>query len=107
MLTAFAKNYKRERSQPKNKPPSSDVNIIIDNGGDNAIQCGVKDEDGITILEALSATGLRSIRYAKEVPGIKQIVANDISKKAFEDIKTNIHDNNVEDLITPSLEDAT
>ncbi|XP_076174180.1 tRNA (guanine(26)-N(2))-dimethyltransferase isoform X2 [Ptiloglossa arizonensis] len=61
----------------------------------------------ITILEALSATGLRSIRYAKEVQGIKQIVANDISAKAVESIKKNIQYNEVTDLVKPSHEDAT
>ena len=64
-------------------------------------------QDGITILEALSATGLRSIRYAKEVPGVKQIIANDISAKAVDSIKKNILDNNVEHLVTASHEDAT
>ncbi|XP_076382618.1 tRNA (guanine(26)-N(2))-dimethyltransferase isoform X1 [Megalopta genalis] len=68
---------------------------------------GVSKKDGITILEALSATGLRSIRYAKEVPGIKQIIANDISTKAVESIKRNIEHNGVSDLIKPSHEDAT
>ncbi|XP_076382619.1 tRNA (guanine(26)-N(2))-dimethyltransferase isoform X2 [Megalopta genalis] len=56
---------------------------------------GVSKKDGITILEALSATGLRSIRYAKEVPGIKQIIANDISTKAVESIKRNIEHNGI------------
>lgn len=106
MLTAFAKNYKYEKAQPK-KSKNHDVNIIVDNGDNNSAQCGVKDENGITILEALSATGLRSIRYAKEIPGVKQIIANDLSKKAFEDIKTNIQDNKVEDIVTANLDDAT
>lgn len=108
MLTAFTKNYKYEKIHSKKgkRQNDSDVNIIVDNG-DGDVQYGVKDEAGITILEALSATGLRSIRYAKEVPGVKQIVANDLSKKAFEDIKINIQENNVESLVTPSLEDAT
>ncbi|KAF3424129.1 hypothetical protein E2986_07553 [Frieseomelitta varia] len=66
-----------------------------------------KKEDGITVLEALSATGLRSIRYAKEVKGIKQIVANDICAKAVESIKKNIQHNGVENLVKPSHEDAT
>lgn len=57
-------------------------------------------------MEALSATGLRSIRYAKEGVGIKQIVANDISKNAVESIKLNVNENNVEDLITVSENDA-
>ena len=42
------------------------------------------------ILEALSATGLRSIRYAKEINGVKEIVANDISKRAVASIANNV-----------------
>lgn len=62
---------------------------------------------GITILEALSATGLRSIRYAKEVEGVRQIVANDISEKAVDSIRRNVLHNGVENLVTPHHEDAT
>lgn len=62
---------------------------------------------GITILEALSATGLRSIRYAKEVEGVQRIVANDISAKAVESIRQNVLHNGVESLVTPHQEDAT
>lgn len=54
------------------------------------------------VLEALSATGLRSIRYAKEVPGIKQIVANDFNSAAVKSIKENIKLNGVEHLVTAS-----
>ncbi|KAJ3644543.1 hypothetical protein Zmor_022268 [Zophobas morio] len=68
---------------------------------------GVKHENGISILEALSATGLRSIRYAKEVKGVKEIIANDISSKAVEDIRRNVCDNGVNDLVVPSHDDAT
>ena len=55
----------------------------------------------------MSATGLRSIRYAKEVKGIKCIVANDISNKAIEAIRNNIVHNGVENIVKPSHEDAT
>lgn len=58
-------------------------------------------------MEALSATGLRSIRYAKEVPGIKQIIANDLSPSAVKSIEKNIHLNNVDNLITASEANAT
>ena len=68
---------------------------------------GVNHENGISILEALSATGLRSIRYAKEVKGVKEIIANDISSKAVEDIRRNVCDNGVNDLVVPSHDDAT
>lgn len=57
-------------------------------------------------MEALSATGLRSIRYAKEVPGILKIIANDFSQQAVNAITTNIKHNNVEDLVVPSYCDA-
>jgi tRNA G26 N,N-dimethylase Trm1 len=49
-----------------------------------------KFDDGLSILEALSATGLRSIRYAKEIPKSKKIIANDFSKRAVEAIEYNI-----------------
>lgn len=58
-------------------------------------------------MEALSATGLRSIRYAKEVPGIKRIIANDLSSAAVKSIRENIKLNNVEHLVTASESNAT
>ncbi len=47
-------------------------------------------EQGIKILEALSATGLRSIRYKKEIPGIQSILVNDIDEAAVEAINRNL-----------------
>lgn len=88
------------------KSNASDVNVVVDTNSP-ILQSGKKYDDGITILEALSATGLRSIRYAKEIPGIKQIIANDISHKAVEDIKLNVVENGVVDIVTASHEDAT
>lgn len=69
-------------------------------------QAGKKYENGIRILEALSATGLRSIRYAKEVPGVKEVVANDISEKAVKSIRKNVVHNGVEELVTTTQSDA-
>ncbi|KZT67746.1 N2,N2-dimethylguanosine tRNA methyltransferase [Daedalea quercina L-15889] len=45
------------------------------------------------ILEALSASGLRSIRYAKEVPLVKYVIANDLSHSAVEAMKRNVEIN--------------
>lgn len=64
-------------------------------------------KDGIRILEGLAASGLRSIRYAREVSGVSEIVANDISKQAIECMKRNITYNNVQNIITPSQKDAS
>ncbi|KAF7294912.1 tRNA (guanine(26)-N(2))-dimethyltransferase [Mycena indigotica] len=47
----------------------------------------------IVILEALSATGLRSIRYAKEIPYVSQVIANDLSPAAAQAIKRNVEIN--------------
>ena len=48
---------------------------------------------GIRVLDALAATGLRSIRYAKEVPGVKSVVSNDVDPDAAEACGRNIAEN--------------
>lgn len=53
---------------------------------------------GLFIFEALAASGLRSIRYAKEITsgvGVKQIVVNDLEKDAFDSIERNLAHNEV------------
>ena len=60
----------------------------------------------MTILEALSASGLRSVRFAKELPGVKKIIANDLSKDAYDSIARNVAHNEVEDLVRPNVADA-
>ncbi|KAG5645230.1 hypothetical protein DXG03_006647 [Asterophora parasitica] len=47
------------------------------------------------LLEALSATGLRSIRYAKEIPLLKHVIANDLSPSATAAMKRNIDINDL------------
>lgn len=56
----------------------------------------------INLMEALSASGLRSIRYAKEIPDLDEIIANDISKKAVDTIRQNIINNGVEGKVKAS-----
>ena len=67
---------------------------------------GTRDEEGIRVLEGLAASGLRSIRYAREVGGVREVVANDISKQALECMRRNIEHNNVAHLVRPSHNDA-
>lgn len=67
---------------------------------------GKRYEDGLRILEALAATGLRSIRYAQEIAGVRQIVANDLSRQAVASINKNVQHNKVEELIEASHADA-
>jgi tRNA G26 N,N-dimethylase Trm1 len=65
-----------------------------------------KNLAGVSVLEALAATGLRAIRYAKEVSGIGQIIANDMDADAVNAQRRNIEFNAVEDKVTPNLADA-
>eukprot|EP00611_Tribonema_gayanum_P013748 TRINITY_DN2495_c0_g1_i1.p1 TRINITY_DN2495_c0_g1~~TRINITY_DN2495_c0_g1_i1.p1 ORF type:complete len:556 (-),score=237.59 TRINITY_DN2495_c0_g1_i1:337-2004(-) len=53
--------------------------------------------NGIVILDALAATALRSIRYTKEIPGVRKVVANDLDAAAVEAARKNAEFNNVEE----------
>uniref|UniRef100_A0A7N4P2X1 tRNA (guanine(26)-N(2))-dimethyltransferase n=1 Tax=Sarcophilus harrisii TaxID=9305 RepID=A0A7N4P2X1_SARHA len=63
-------------------------------------------EGGLRVLEGLAASGLRSIRFAKEVPGLQAVIANDASARAVDLIRCNIQLNNVGHLVQPNLADA-
>lgn len=68
------------------------------------------EEGGCKILEAFSASGLRSVRYAKEIRSqemIKEIIANDLSLQAVNTIKKNIAHNQIESKVTANHDDAT
>eukprot|EP01129_Flabellula_baltica_P012300 TRINITY_DN5539_c0_g1_i1.p1 TRINITY_DN5539_c0_g1~~TRINITY_DN5539_c0_g1_i1.p1 ORF type:complete len:226 (-),score=51.90 TRINITY_DN5539_c0_g1_i1:116-793(-) len=66
-----------------------------------------EDPLGLDIFEAMSATGLRSIRYAKEIPSIRSILVNDIESHAVEVIKNNIESNGLDtSVIIPNLGDC-
>uniref|UniRef100_A0A182R3T0 tRNA (guanine(26)-N(2))-dimethyltransferase n=1 Tax=Anopheles funestus TaxID=62324 RepID=A0A182R3T0_ANOFN len=102
VLTTFSRIYQREKiEQSQRKNPS-----IVACNETTTLEAGVKHENGLRILEALSATGLRSIRYAKEIPGVKEIIANDLSKSAVESIEQNVKHNQIDHLIKPSFNDA-
>jgi tRNA (guanine26-N2/guanine27-N2)-dimethyltransferase len=59
-----------------------------------------------TILDALSASGLRALRYAHEIPFLTTVTANDILKKAAEAIERNATHNRLSDKINVSVDDA-
>ncbi|XP_043825653.1 tRNA (guanine(26)-N(2))-dimethyltransferase-like isoform X1 [Dromiciops gliroides] len=63
-------------------------------------------EEGLRVLEGLAASGLHSIRFAKEVPGVQAVIANDASSRAVDLIRCNIQLNNVSHLVQPNLADA-
>jgi len=45
--------------------------------------------NGLRVFEALSASGLRAIRYFKEIPGLQTIHANDLDPAAVASIMRN------------------
>ena len=59
-----------------------------------------------TILDALSASGLRALRYASEIPFVTRVVANDLSSSAIQSMKLNIEYNGLGNLIQPNTGDA-
>nr|XP_031363515.1 nascent polypeptide-associated complex subunit alpha, muscle-specific form-like [Lonchura striata domestica] len=63
-------------------------------------------EGGLRVLEALAASGLRSVRFAREVPGLGAVVASDCSPRAAELMARNVARNGVGALVTPRLADA-
>ncbi|KAL8993112.1 MAG: hypothetical protein Q9169_006592 [Polycauliona sp. 2 TL-2023] len=60
----------------------------------------------IRILDALSATGLRALRYVKEIPYVTLVTANDLSSSATASIKLNAEYNGIADKIQPTTGDA-
>ena len=62
----------------------------------------------LSILEALGATGLRSVRFAKEIDASKvhKITCNDMCESAVENIGKNVEKHGVGDVVEPSHSDA-
>lgn len=62
----------------------------------------------LRILEALSATGLRSIRYFKEVPNVSHVIANDMDPSAVAVIRESVKRNglNPDTQVRPNQGDA-
>lgn len=69
-------------------------------------EVGERCEEGLCVLEGLAASGLRSVRFALEVPGLKRVTANDFSAKAADLITRNTHHNNVTHLMETQNRDA-
>ncbi|OQS05091.1 N(2),N(2)-dimethylguanosine tRNA methyltransferase [Thraustotheca clavata] len=91
----------KQRKREKNDaiPTEEEIHAhVIDNTQTN----------GLRIFEALSASGLRSIRYFQEIDGVKSILVNDLDPAAVISIKRNIEFNGLTtDKLIPNEEDAT
>ncbi|KAL8947230.1 MAG: hypothetical protein Q9222_006466 [Ikaeria aurantiellina] len=58
------------------------------------------------ILDALSATGLRALRYAREIPQVTSVTANDLSPSATASIRLNAMYNDVSGKVQATTGDA-
>ncbi|KAL1981245.1 hypothetical protein VTN96DRAFT_2844 [Rasamsonia emersonii] len=88
---------------------------VMDTSGSTTASSETKEPDSnvldpktqsFQILDALSATGLRALRYAKEIPFATRIVSNDLSPSAIQSMKVNIEYNGVEKIVQPNNGDA-
>ncbi|XP_051940585.1 tRNA (guanine(26)-N(2))-dimethyltransferase isoform X2 [Hippocampus zosterae] len=68
---------------------------------------GQKCQHGLRILEGLAASGLRSVRFALEVPGLQSVTANDFSYKAAALIARNAEYNKVGEILQATCKDAS
>uniref|UniRef100_A0A8C7JWG7 tRNA (guanine(26)-N(2))-dimethyltransferase n=1 Tax=Oncorhynchus kisutch TaxID=8019 RepID=A0A8C7JWG7_ONCKI len=68
---------------------------------------GERCKNGLRVLEGLAASGLRSVRFALEVPGLRSVTANDFSSKAAALIARNAQHNGVTHLLQASQRDAS
>ena len=61
----------------------------------------------LRVLDAMTASGLRAIRYSLEVPQVSQVVANDLEPAALEALRENLRRNGLtEERVVPNLGDA-
>nr|XP_003468399.1 tRNA (guanine(26)-N(2))-dimethyltransferase [Cavia porcellus]XP_013006376.1 tRNA (guanine(26)-N(2))-dimethyltransferase [Cavia porcellus] len=92
--------------QEKEKVESKDGENLVP--GDQPQTATVRTicKEGLRVLEGLAASGLRSIRFALEVPGLQSVVANDASARAVELMRHNVQLNDVAHLVQPSQADA-
>lgn len=100
----LAKGRKRKRGEGEEKNGCEPK----DEGHANPSDPQTSPDQGgtFTVLDALSATGLRALRYAAEIPSITSVVANDLSPPAVQSMKVNVEYNGLDKLIQPNLGDA-
>lgn len=103
MVLVFHLGFSSEMEREEGAEDGVNVRLSLDT---DDIAPGVVHAGGLRILEALAASGLRSVRFCKEMSGIKEVVANDYSYDAVETMKKNIELNDVQNLMTASCDDA-
>lgn len=73
---------------------------------ENTVHDSAPHAPSFTILDALSATGLRALRYAQELPFVTSVTANDLLPSAVEAIRRNAAHNGVASKVIATSGDA-
>lgn len=72
MSTAAIKTWQKQFLKEKREKLNRKYNNNKNNKNETQPEKKLDDKLGVTILEALAASGLRSIRYAKEIGNVKK-----------------------------------
>ncbi|KAG2111599.1 tRNA methyltransferase [Suillus discolor] len=88
--TVQQKKAKTESTEPSNDLDDGLPGDVSTTGGTSEGNKREYRPHKFVLLEALSATGLRSIRYAKEIPLVRFVIANDLSASATAAMKRNV-----------------
>lgn len=87
----------------KNEKEGVDFVTLTKESGVNSANGNAEESGGLAILEALAASGLRSLRYWKEIPGVRTIVVNDLDPVAIELARANVIRNGMEGSLAEKL----
>lgn len=102
-----ASEAKKQKTTTSNRDLDDDY---IEPAKASALPPGERPDDKLRrhlrILDALSATGLRALRYAAELPIATQIVANDLLATATDAIRLNVTHNRLNHAITATTANA-
>ncbi|KAH3833055.1 tRNA (guanine(26)-N(2))-dimethyltransferase-like isoform X2 [Dreissena polymorpha] len=102
-ISEFAKDHLEHVKEQRLK--KNELDTVTDDMAELVV--GKSHPNGLRILEGLGASGLRSVRFGLEIPGVKKIVCNDFDKQAAEVIQRNIDRNNLQHLVEASCADAS
>ncbi|KAI5728708.1 hypothetical protein M8J77_019958 [Diaphorina citri] len=113
VLTVFAKDHQNDPTVKKYQKKMKWATATSETEDDEEEEeedlppaPGRKCKNGISILDALSATGLRSMRYGLEVAGVNTVMANDMSEVAVKIIDKNVKLNNLTKIVVSRRFDA-
>jgi len=99
----YAAKIEESETELNGKPQDPGVEIIqqtgeVDSKLDSKPDAAIK-QPSFTILDALSATGLRALRYVQEIPFTTSVTANDLLPAATQTINLNVKHNKLENKI--------